>query len=73
MTDYVPAQEVLRLAIRAESDAGLFDDDSQANQLGEKIADDIRECVDEHAIAESEVSDDDDGSDAEDVSQEGAE
>jgi hypothetical protein len=57
MTEYVPADAVRRLAISAESDAGLFDDDSQANRLGEKIASDIRETLEDKRVTESEVCD----------------
>lgn len=55
MTEYVPADAVRRLAISAESDAGLFEDDSQANRVGEKIADDIRETLENERVTESEV------------------
>jgi len=57
MTEYVPVDAVRRLAIRAESDAGLFDDGSQANRLGEKIAGDIRETLEGERVTEAEVCD----------------
>ena len=57
MTEYVPADAVRRLAISAESDAGLFEDDSQANRLGEKIAGDIRDMFEDERVTKSEVCD----------------
>lgn len=55
MTEYVPLSAVRRLAARAESDAGLFEDDTPANRLGHKIADDLREAIDKERVTEAEV------------------
>jgi len=57
MTDYVPAREVRRLAIRAKSDGDIMPEDTPARRLGHKLADDIEECVEEHAVTQSEVCD----------------
>ncbi|UBF23464.1 hypothetical protein HRTV-28_gp26 [Halorubrum tailed virus 28] len=57
MTEYVPARKVRRLVKRAESDGDVFPDDTPAQRLGYKFADDLRECLDEHAVTEAEVCD----------------
>lgn len=58
MTDYVPVSEVRRLAHSAEAYAGVFPDDTDAKRLGNKLAEEIRECAEEQAITESEVCED---------------
>ena len=57
MTDYVPADELRSLAHSAESYGEVFEEDTPARRLGQKLADDIRGCVDEHAIPAVEVRD----------------
>jgi hypothetical protein len=57
MTDFVPADQVRRLAHSAESFGEVFGEGTPARRLGQKLADDIRDCVDKHAIPEQEVRD----------------
>jgi hypothetical protein len=57
MTEYVPVRQVRRLATRAKSDGDIMPDDTPAKRLGHKLADDIEECVEEHAVTEAEVCD----------------
>jgi len=59
MSEYVPVREVNKLAVRAESNAGVMPDESTSERLAEQMAADVRKIIDEHAVSKAEVADDD--------------
>jgi len=59
MTDYIPARELRRLAIKAESTASIKPDDTPAERFGERMAEQIRECLDKERLSESDICDTD--------------
>jgi len=57
MTEYIPAQKLRRLAIKAESTASIMPNDTPAERFGENMAEQIRECLDKERLSKSEICD----------------
>jgi len=57
MTDYIPARKLRRLAIKAESTASIMPDDTPGERFGESMAEQIRECLENERLSESEICD----------------